>query len=299
MNSRTIDIAHALENLPPNIRQAVEDFDWGTEVLGIAREYGIQVDEIDVFQRETMLIIVGLERAQDYQHNLVQHMGISRSLAEQLVQEANERIFEELQKRAFSKEQKSIKNEGYSNQGDDNDIHHEIRNEMRSHGIELINHDDDGETSSSLENHEESRDTQSFNSFETKYEDGDNFGGSSEPLNNLNSVTPPQSDSSYSHRNNYLEELSDDDYRGIGGHRIHVEVSKQEQKVSSEEDISLLEPSDNKKVVSQDLDSELFHSPKISRHDSLDFSPQEQDQVKEDGEFLRHIKNNITQEDQK
>lgn len=224
-NSETISKAY--QNLPDNIRNAVDNFNWDEEVLSIAHEYHIQMDEIDIFQQETMLVVLGLTKAKDYQRNLVQYMNISSSLAQDLVDEANHRIFKELQKRAF---------------GGGNNVHKEIHSELQQEGIELLDSDEDDHSShQDTENHDVDRE---------------------------NEQTQIQQ--------SYLEEVSDDDYIGIGGHRINTELHSDKRKTTKQ---------------SKYLDHTLYTSHHVSNHDSIDVSPEDKDQIKEDGDFLHHINN--------
>ncbi len=118
-------IQQHMNDLPQHIRTALEEFDWAQETLGIAHEYQLQIDQIDVFRNQTLLVILGIEPAKGYEKKLKSTMNISAELAEQLVQEANVRIFSELQKRAFHKEEVA-------------DLHADLQEE----GIVLLDHDD-------------------------------------------------------------------------------------------------------------------------------------------------------------
>ena len=86
-------ILKKIQELPPNIRKAVETFDWSTEVLHIAQDNQIHIDDIETFRNETLLVIVGLTAATDYEKKLVAHMGITHEVAENLVADANQHIF--------------------------------------------------------------------------------------------------------------------------------------------------------------------------------------------------------------
>ena len=131
MTPREKEIQQALSELPENIQEAVENFNWSKEILAIARKYEIQIDDINILKEQTMLVIVGLEPASDYKDNLVEHMGINENLASQLVFESNENIFKELQRRMFFKEQ-----------------HNELATTMKEEGIELIEEISKGNASS-------------------------------------------------------------------------------------------------------------------------------------------------------
>jgi hypothetical protein len=219
MNYSPQQIQQALNELPDNIKNTVENFNWAKEILAIARIYEIQIDDIDILRQQTMLVIVGLERAVNYKNNLVTHMNIDDELAEELVYESNTRIFKELQRRAFSKSQ-----------------HTEIADTLREEGIELSDEDTD-----KLHKNQSLESTQN------------------------NKHSPPS----------YYEPVTDNDMRGISGHRINTELTQ--KNIVSEND--------------QKLEKSLFTTATISKGDTLKVSIDSQQQNQKDT-FLERLKNN-------
>lgn len=124
-----LEIQQALNELPDHIKETVENFNWSREILAIGQKYGIQIDDVHLLQRETMRVIVGLERAANYKSNLMRSMNIDSDLADELVHESNVRIFEELQRIAFTKEQ-----------------HEEVAETMKEEGVHLGDEDVEEET---------------------------------------------------------------------------------------------------------------------------------------------------------
>lgn len=208
--SRKEEIQQALNELPDNIKHTVENFNWSAEILAIARKYGIQIDDVNILKEETMLVIVGLERAVNYKDNLKRKMGISEELAEELVNESNTRIFEELQRRAFSKEQ-----------------HEEVADTLKEEGIHLVD--------------EDTPKTQA---------EGTNTPTSSKPQTPL-----------------YYEPITDDDYKGISGHRINTDFL-----------------SSSSQSGSQGLDTSLYHSTMVSKGDTVNVD-------NNDVEYFKKLKN--------
>lgn len=97
------EIDQHIEKLPENIQRAIRDFDWGHEVLAIAHKFHIQIDEISLFHMETQKLILGLISKEDYVDLLVSDLKISQDKAQDLLLLADERIFNPLQRMAFSK----------------------------------------------------------------------------------------------------------------------------------------------------------------------------------------------------
>lgn len=109
INKENKEIFEEIAKLPVNIQRAIHEFDWGSVVLDIAKKYQLGIDGADVLHNQTLLVMLNIEPAQNYSANLEQQLHIDRQTAEALVEEANKRIFSELQKRAFSKNQDSTK----------------------------------------------------------------------------------------------------------------------------------------------------------------------------------------------
>ena len=191
MNPQEQEIKHALSTLPNNIQNAVNVFPWETKVPGITVKYNMQIDEASVFQQETMKVVVGLSSSQDYKKNLMKSLNINSNLAESLVFEANTHIFKELQNLAFNR---------------NNSSHDEIKEEMKTEGVHLIDHDEDMTV---------------------------------DDPHKKEVATEPEK------KTIYHEEISEDDMTGIYGHRIHTTPSTKEKpdfsfekKVSKESHIS-------------------------------------------------------------
>lgn len=102
-------IQQHIDNLPAHIRRAIKEFDWSEIVLDIAKKHHLGIDEADIFHDQTLLVMLNIEKANNYAMNLVNTLDISQEEAENMVIDANERIFTELQKRAFSSKETSDK----------------------------------------------------------------------------------------------------------------------------------------------------------------------------------------------
>ena len=150
MKLTNAEIQQKISKLPENIRNAINQFDWSGEVLAIGKSHNLQIDELNIFQKHTLEVIVGLTSASDYQGILQRELGIDTQTAEDIVIEANQRIFRELQKRAFTTEiDNEVEIDTTSVNYERNDPYREplehdgIKHVMRTEGIELLDHDED------------------------------------------------------------------------------------------------------------------------------------------------------------
>lgn len=82
-----------LTYLPAINQQALRSFDWATELIGIGKQYGLHIDQLEDLQIETMLVLVGVISADDYPNELITRLAISPSEADKIIEQINDRIF--------------------------------------------------------------------------------------------------------------------------------------------------------------------------------------------------------------
>lgn len=82
-----------LTYLPTINQEALKAFDWASELIGIGKNYGLHVDELEDLQIETMLLLVGLTSPDNYEKELIERLAISPSEAGKIIEQINDRIF--------------------------------------------------------------------------------------------------------------------------------------------------------------------------------------------------------------
>lgn len=82
-----------LAYLPTINQEALKAFDWATELIGIGKNYGLHVDELEDLQIETMLLLVGLTSPDNYEKELIERLAIPPSEVNKIIEQINERIF--------------------------------------------------------------------------------------------------------------------------------------------------------------------------------------------------------------
>jgi hypothetical protein len=239
-------IDNKIKELPNNIQYAIKNFDWANEILNIAKKYQLQIDDVAILRRETLLVISGLTPAEDFEKNLEAHMHIKKELAEKLVADSNEHIFLPLRKLAFTHHEE-IEPELIP--------HEKINNIMSDVGVELV---DESDTREYPKNELQDLADSLFNKKEEKHE---------EPA--IEEVAKEQKKEKPIY---YSEQIEKEDLKGIYEHRIDTSILKEKPKTFDDK-----------------LGSYLFENTHISKTENIDVSPTKEEQIKENGEFLKHI----------
>lgn len=294
-----------ISDLPDNVRKAVVTFDWSNQILNIGNDHGLHMDQIDAFRYETMMVILGQSPSTNYQQALISSMNIKKDVAEELVIAANADIFRELQKRAFSTNDKEPE-PAHPHQSDDylEPIgHNDLRGPMAEEGVHLIDENNSKPQTTlqdeidKMTSRNPKMDQRSLDSFEMSTEEredtiGDNneFGAETELVfkDEYNQEIKPST---------YNEPIDEHDLKGIAGHRIDTSILKQQNHINPDHAFhdQPLVPKGGRdlgqKKYGGTLDKHLMENPFIAKGDSIDVSPTEQEQIKEDGNFLQSLKN--------
>lgn len=354
-------IQSAIADLPDNVRKAVITFDWANEILDIGHSHRLHMDQIEAFRHETLMIILGQSSSDNYIGNLKKHLDIKESLAQELVGDANDRIFTELQKRAFkSDDNDEITPETNIYSSSDNYLepikHQDLRGPMAKHGVHLIDDEPAFKPQTGLQN-EIDQITGTLGTDPEPYESEihqlhqqnidthktpeiaiDNTSLYQEPFNHddvpvfdLPTDTTTSQNTEYTQKkhssknenifsmnsgnkntqtelthqskkttNLYQETIEEEDFKGIPGHRIDTHILKTKNYKTPESIFTqpTIDKSTTKKIprdlgqgIAQKLDQRIMDNPFIAKNDYVNVSPSEQEQIKEDGNFLESLKN--------
>ena len=264
MNLHQQLIQEALPNLPENIQYAIATLPWSEKIMTINRKHLLTMDQLEKFKDISQMIAVGLMSSDSYARNLENELGVSRERAEELVFDANHEIFDSLQDLAFG-------DNGY-------DIaHEELVNEFDEEGIRLVADDD---VPTIHPDHTTFQHDQLLNfdneEFHT-HSDSDVVGDeSSTPTESIGLVDIPVPQ--------YHEEITEDDFRGVAGHRIpDFQEGNKEDTIPVEYNNNILE-------------HVLLQDSYRSKGDITDVSPTEGEQVRQDGDFLNVLKQEVVLE---
>lgn len=86
-------IKEELEKLPKEKREVIDSFDWIKISEEIGRKYLLDESEINDFQVETFLILIGLEDPDLYANNIENNVGTSKNEAKKMAEEVLQKIF--------------------------------------------------------------------------------------------------------------------------------------------------------------------------------------------------------------
>lgn len=79
--------------LSKEAQEAINSLDWISIAEKIGKKYLLTEVEIDNFQVETLLILIGRENGEVYTRNIENEVGVSKEEAEKIADEAEEKIF--------------------------------------------------------------------------------------------------------------------------------------------------------------------------------------------------------------
>ncbi|MGK0489255.1 MAG: hypothetical protein ACJAXB_002448 [Candidatus Endobugula sp.] len=265
MKLTNAQIEQRVSLLPDNIKHAIKAFDWSGKIIEIGNKYDLQIDELEIFRMRTLEVIIGESSASNYEPTLKRELEVSGDVARDLVLEANQHIFGELQKRAFSSPEETTQEktkEYYSGDPYHEPIgHDDVRASMREEGIELLDHDD------------------------PLIQESDITSPVTEPVFKMPTQTPAPS-------RDYQETIEDTDLRGVKQQGADTSILKT-LNLSSPDNMlkgdDLPGLADEKSILKNTLDEELFTQSHIPKGDTIDLSPSESEEIIDSGTFLNHL----------
>ena len=250
-------IEKKIKELPQNIQRAIKKSQWEKEISHIAETHHLQIDAMNILMRETLLVIVGLTHAEDFEKNLINHMSIDEELASKLVEDINERVFLLLRKIAFSHEHEEKIHE------EEIIPHQELHKTMAEEGITLVDENED-DTNEVIEHHISQVAKEEKKIQETKIQD----------KKGIEENTDRNNKEKKDKKIIYQEPIEEKDKLGIYEHRI---------------DTSILSPNRETNTNTKKIEQKLYSETHISHNEHFDVSPTQAEQIKEDGSFLEHI----------
>jgi len=91
-----IKIEKAKENLPTDTLNAIAAVDWRETIRAMQARRKFNLEQLGDLELETELVLCGLTDPADYPKELEERMGISKSAANELVEEMNELVFKKI-----------------------------------------------------------------------------------------------------------------------------------------------------------------------------------------------------------
>lgn len=86
-------IKEEVMKLPKEAQEAINSLEWGNIAEEIGKKFLLNESEINDFQVETLLVLVGIEDENYYAQNIENEVGTSKNEAEKMAEEVNQKIF--------------------------------------------------------------------------------------------------------------------------------------------------------------------------------------------------------------
>lgn len=99
MNLNHPDIQTYLQKLPPVVQKCITSTEWETKISDIGKKYSLTTTQTTDLEMEILLVALGIESDEDMVENIKNQLSISETLAEQLTEDANERIYQWIYKK--------------------------------------------------------------------------------------------------------------------------------------------------------------------------------------------------------
>lgn len=87
-------ISQYLKNAPQKMQKAISDSVWPKRVGEIALKYSLTEEQTTILQNLVLFVIIGVEEPETFAYSVEKELGISKLLAEQIVADADVRVFQ-------------------------------------------------------------------------------------------------------------------------------------------------------------------------------------------------------------
>jgi hypothetical protein len=104
-------VKREIEKLPKENQEAIGAIDWIKTTEEIGKKYLFNESDLNNFQAQTLLVLIGLEDADFYSQNLEREVVTSKKMAEQISEEVLQKIFNPIGKAILEKTTKNIATE--------------------------------------------------------------------------------------------------------------------------------------------------------------------------------------------
>lgn len=91
-NSQNID--SYIKNLPQKVQDFVFDREWQDRVYEISKKYSLNEDQSENLADIVVLVLIGLQNPETFLDSIVKDLGVSRLLAEQIMEDIDKRVFD-------------------------------------------------------------------------------------------------------------------------------------------------------------------------------------------------------------
>src|SRR3990167_11362864 len=86
-------IKEKFDALPEGIQEIILSSNYEETLLIVGKQYQLNIEQLDILQRETTLVMMGLTPTKDFATELARELKIDAVKASQIVKDLNEKIF--------------------------------------------------------------------------------------------------------------------------------------------------------------------------------------------------------------
>lgn len=90
------EIQNQLNSLPKKVREIISSIDITNEIASLRVKHHLMLDQIATLELETMLVMIGLDEAENFADNIKTNLNIEKDKAEALAHDINELIFNKI-----------------------------------------------------------------------------------------------------------------------------------------------------------------------------------------------------------
>lgn len=83
-----------INNLPKKVQDFIFDGEWQDRVYEISKKYSLNEDQSENLADTVVLVLIGLQGADTFLDTIIKDLGVSRLLAEQIMEDVDKRVFE-------------------------------------------------------------------------------------------------------------------------------------------------------------------------------------------------------------
>lgn len=94
--------------LPELVQKIIIESNWIDSIRKIAERYSLRIDQGDVLQRETMLVMFGFEETTQFLENIIREAGLKRMTAIEIAREIDSLIFDKIKEAIIEEGEKEL-----------------------------------------------------------------------------------------------------------------------------------------------------------------------------------------------
>ena len=86
-------IKEKFDALPKEIQEVILSSNYEETLIEIGKQYGLNVEKLDILGKETTLVMMGLTPTKDFETELTRELNVDKTKGSQIVKDINEKVF--------------------------------------------------------------------------------------------------------------------------------------------------------------------------------------------------------------